>query len=97
MARIDVVEPGDADGRLREIYEEIARSRGKIAEVHKIQSLDPGAAEGADPTMVLRAQGPSDRAILDATRVVSYFNFVNRMVLGLGVELETDPGGYQYE
>jgi len=186
MARIDVVEPGDADGRLREIYEEIARSRGKIAEVHKIQSLnpetipnhmdlylnvmfgksplaryqremmavvvsranecsycqrhhmealehfwknpqrteqlrddyrelelsaldralcdyawaltvDPGAAEGADPTMVLRAQGLSDRTILDATLVISYFNFVNRMVLGLGVELETDPGGYQYE
>lgn len=186
MPRIDVIQPEDADGRLKEIYDEIQRSRGKIAEVHKIQSLnpetitnhmdlylnvmfgksplkryqremmavvvskanecsycqrhhmealehfwksadrteqlradyrdielsgedralcdyawalsvDPGAAERRDPTMVLRAQGLSDRAILDATLVVSYFNFVNRMVLGLGVELEEDPGGYEYE
>jgi hypothetical protein len=29
--------------------------------------------------------------------VVSYFNFVNRMVLALGVELEKDAGGYRYE
>ena len=186
MSRIDVIEPDDAEGRLKEIYDGIARSRGKIAEVHKIQSLnpetipnhmdlylnvmfgksplkryeremmavvvsranectycqrhhmealehfwknpdkteqlrrdyreaelssvdralcdyawaltvDPGAAERTDPTLVLRAQGLSDRAILDATLVVSYFNFVNRMVVGLGVELETDPGGYKYE
>lgn len=39
----------------------------------------------------------SDEAILDATLVVSYFNFVNRMVLGLGVELENEKGtGYKY-
>ncbi|MBK5192462.1 MAG: peroxidase, partial [Flavobacteriaceae bacterium] len=36
-------------------------------------------------------------AILDATLVVSYFNFVNRMVLTLGVEIETDEGeNYKY-
>ncbi len=29
--------------------------------------------------------------------MVSYSDFVNRMVLGLGVELEQDPGGYEYE
>ncbi|NBB90626.1 MAG: peroxidase-related enzyme [Spirochaetes bacterium] len=186
MPRIDVIQPEDADGRLKEIYDEIERSRGKVAEVHKIQSLnpetitnhmdlymsvmfgksplkryqremmavvvsranectycrrhhlealehfwkepgraerlgdnyreldlspvdralcdyarqlttDPGAAERDDPTDALRAEGLSDRAILDATLVVSYFNFVNRMVIGLGVELETDPGGYKYE
>ena len=186
MARIDVIEPNAAEGRLKEIYDEIEGSRGKIAEVHKIQSLnpetitnhmdlylnvmfgksplkryqremmavvvsrangctycqrhhlealehfwkdtdqteqlrsdyraldlsavdralcdyawelttDPGAAERADPTVVLREKGLSDRAILDATLVLSYFNFVNRMVLGLGVELEEDPGGYEYE
>ncbi|MFP3960468.1 MAG: peroxidase-related enzyme, partial [Spirochaetaceae bacterium] len=183
---IQVIQPEEAEGRLAEIYNELEKSRGKIAEVHKIQSLnpetitnhmdlylnvmfgksplsryqremmavvvsranectycqrhhmealehfwknperterlradyrtvdlsaqdralcdyawqltlDPGEAERADPTMVLRSQGLSDRAILDATLVVSYFNFVNRMVLGLGVELEQDPGGYEYE
>ena len=38
----------------------------------------------------------SDRAILDASLVVGYFNFVNRMVLALGVKLEKEPGGYNY-
>lgn len=45
----------------------------------------------------LRQYGLSDSAILDATLVVSYFNFVNRMVLNLGVELEEDAGkNYKY-
>lgn len=45
----------------------------------------------------LKNIGLEDEAILDATLVVAYFNFVNRMVLGLGVELENEKGeGYQY-
>ncbi len=45
----------------------------------------------------LKLSGTPDEAILDATLVISYFNFVNRMVLGLGVELETEKGtGYNY-
>lgn len=38
----------------------------------------------------LRKVGFSDRAILDAVLVTSYFAFVNRIASGLGVELE--PG-----
>ncbi len=33
----------------------------------------------------LRAEGLSDKDILDLTLIVSYFNFVNRIALGLGV------------
>lgn len=45
----------------------------------------------------LKQLGFADEAILDATLVISYFNFVNRMVLGLGVELEQEKGiGYKY-
>lgn len=34
---------------------------------------------------------------MDAHLVIAYFNFVNRLVLGLGVELEQDQGqGYKY-
>lgn len=40
----------------------------------------------------LRAVGFDDRGILDAAQVVSYFNFVNRMAEGLGVELEDEAG-----
>ncbi len=36
----------------------------------------------------LRALGLDDRAIVDANQVASYFNYVNRIAHGLGVELE---------
>ena len=187
MAFIQVVEPEEAVGELRSIYDELVRSRGKIAEVHKIQSLnpptisahmqlyqkimfagsplsraeremiaisvsaandcrycvqhhlealkhfwDPDAAEAIaecdyeraglterqrglceyarDLTLApaagaargewaekLKRLGLGDRELLDATLVVAYFNFVNRTVLALGVQLEQDPGGYRYE
>ena len=38
----------------------------------------------------LKDCGWSERAILDATLIISYFNFANRIVLGLGVSLEPD-------
>jgi alkylhydroperoxidase family enzyme len=37
---------------------------------------------------VLRTAGFSDEAILDATCVAAYFNYINRMSDALGVELE---------
>lgn len=37
----------------------------------------------------LRGVELSDRAIHDAASVIAYYNYVNRMALGLGVELET--------
>ena len=46
----------------------------------------------------LRDHGLSDKAILDATMIISYFNFVNRMVIGLGAELELEAGkGFKYD
>ncbi len=38
--------------------------------------------------MKLREIGFSDRAIFDINQVCAYFNYVNRIVFGLGVELE---------
>lgn len=37
----------------------------------------------------LRDYGLSDRDIVDANQVVAYFNYVNRIADGLGVELES--------
>ncbi len=37
----------------------------------------------------LRSVGLDDRAIHDATQVISYFNYINRIADGLGVERET--------
>lgn len=176
---IRVIEPDNADGRLREIYEETLKKRGQLAAVHKIHSLNPESLRahmdlymtlmfGASPLprrtremtavavsrsngcaycvahhadalaryekrpeyvlavregrwdallpadaavcrhaekltrepgsmadsdiSALRSAGLSDEEILDITQVAAYFNFVNRIVLGLGVELESPDG-----
>ncbi len=186
MAHIDVIDYDRSNGRLREIYDDLIAKRGKLAEVHMIQSLrpesivkhidlyleimfskselsraeremiavivsannnceycqihhaealnnywknedkvmqlrkdytvltlapkhrvmctyaqqltlDPGKANDADLTQPLKEVGLSDSAILDATLVIAYFNFVNRIVQGLDVGIEEDKGaGYKY-
>lgn len=54
----------------------------------------PGAMTESD-LGELRAEGLSDKDILDLTMIVGYFNFVNRIALGLGVEFsEEEVSGY---
>jgi len=186
MSRIEVIQYDESTGRLREIYDNLIASRGKLADVHTIQSLRPesivkhidlyleimfskselsraeremiavvvSAANGCeycqthhaealnhywkneqkiiklrndyteaeltpvelvlcsfaseltnypescmtlDFTQLLRKNGFSDQAILDATLVVAYFNFVNRIILALGVESAAEETkGYNY-
>lgn len=186
MPRIKVIEHSEATGNLKEIYDGLTKSRGKLADVHKIQSLRPKSItahmdlymeimysrselsraereligtvvsitngckyctkhhaealnfywkddnriekliegnyteilspkevalsefsehltkhpeqhESTDYTTQLRKLGLSDAAVLDAVLVTAYFNFVNRIVLSLGVQLENDNGaGYKY-
>ena len=187
MAYIKVIQHEEAEGRLKKIYDDLVKSRGKLAEVHKIQSLNPESIAAhmdmylkimygksplkryqremiavvvsaandcdycirhhgealhffwkdeekvnqlsidyysidlsekdilfckfaqkltVDPNFEdknelinqMKSLGIEDREILDLTLVISYFNFVNRMVLGLGVDLEEDGGGgYKYD
>lgn len=184
MARINIIGYEEATGRLLEIYNDLIKKRGKLADVHKIQSLRPesivqhmelyleimfskselsreeremmavvvSVANGCDycqlhhaealnhywkdqgrikslisdylqagltskqeflcqfarvltdnpqdftkPTLInlLKENGLSDSAILDATLVVAYFNFVNRIVLALDVKSdEQEIKGY---
>lgn len=177
MPYIEKITPEDAQGELAELYRAIGGSRGGVAEVHQIQSLNPramkahlelykavvfarsslsrihreriavtvSAANGCrycakhhsealrnlrdDPAILealvegefpdalgeadvallrwaqkttlepastgeadvvrLRELGFDDRAILDATLTIGYFNFVNRLVLLTGCELES--------
>ena len=185
MALIKTIEHEEAEGELKEIYDDLVAKRGKLAEVHKIQSLNPETIVGhmdlymavmygksplkrvrremmavvvskannceycqrhhadavnhywKDTEKVaqlrsdyrqlalskedellceyaweltkkpaktteksyverLKENGFTDRAILDATLVVAYFNFVNRIVLGLGVNIEEQTLGYNY-
>ena len=43
----------------------------------------------ADDIDKLREEGFSDAAILDINQITGYYNFVNRLADGLGVELES--------
>ncbi|PCJ61905.1 MAG: peroxidase [Planctomycetota bacterium] len=186
MAYIKTIPPKEADGALKEIYDEILSKRGQVAEVLQIQSLNPDSLQDhlnsymtimfkksplsrqqremmavivssengcqycqshhgdalnyfwknleniellkkspellelpeVDRLLIryatnltndpgkkhleiinkLRACGLTDKAILDATLVIGYFNFVNRIVQGLGVELgEEDSAKYKYD
>lgn len=49
----------------------------------------PGAMAASD-VQKLRDQGFSDRAVTDAAQVIGYFNYINRIADGLGVDPE--PG-----
>jgi alkylhydroperoxidase family enzyme len=54
----------------------------------------PGAMTESD-LGELRAVDLSDKDILDLTLIVSYFNFVNRIAVGLGVDFSADEmSGY---
>ncbi|SHK56296.1 peroxidase-related enzyme [Rhodothermus profundi] len=56
----------------------------------------PDRVEEAD-LQRLRALGWTDRDLLDLTLIVAYFNFVNRIALGLGVQpAPEEVQGYRY-
>ena len=187
MAYIEVIDHQNAEGELKEIYDNLVKSRGQLAEVHKIQSLNPktivnhmdlymsimfgkspirryqremiavivskanqceycqlhhgealnhfwkdaqkvnslrddftkvelnekdlalceyawnhtlnpGKGNKETQAQKLKDTGLNDRAVLDVNLVVAYFNFVNRLVLGLGVTLEKNEGkGFKYD
>lgn len=50
-------------------------------------TLTPAQVDNTDIDQ-LRLHGFSDRAIHDATQVISYFNYINRIADGLDVALE---------
>lgn len=52
----------------------------------------PASVTGGDID-ALRTGGLSDRAIHDATQVIAYFNYINRVADGLGVDPEPEWGG----
>lgn len=41
MAFIKVIDHNEAEGELKIIYDDLVSKRGKLTEVHKIQSLNP--------------------------------------------------------
>ena len=78
-----LVEALAADWRGAEIDD---RLRAILGYAEKLTGT-PAAVEEAD-LEPLREAGLDDRAILDVVQVTAYYNYVNRMADGLGVELE---------
>ena len=62
------------------------RQRALLAYADRL-TRDPAAMRSSD-VQALRDAGWTDEAILHACEVVAYFNFVNRLADGLGVQLE---------
>lgn len=56
-------------------------------------TLTPGRMEKADVER-LQALGVDDGEILEANQIIGYFNYVNRLLNGLGVTTEGDVIGY---
>ncbi|HKK08893.1 MAG TPA: carboxymuconolactone decarboxylase family protein [Gemmatimonadota bacterium] len=76
--------PGDA-GTLSERERALCAYAGAL-------TRDPGAMR-PDDLEPLRAAGLDDAGILDLNQVVAYFAYVNRLVLGLGVEVGDEELG----
>ena len=56
-------------------------------------TLTPGDIQEADVT-ALKNEGISDGEILEANQIIGYFNYVNRLLNGLGVSTDGDIVGY---
>jgi len=60
-----------------------------LCELALLLTKTPG--EGSeDDIACLRGLGLSDRAIHDAIQTIAYFNYINRIADGLGVDLEPE-------
>jgi uncharacterized peroxidase-related enzyme len=71
-----------------------ARERALAAYADKL-TRTPGDVK-EDDVAALRAQAFSDRDVLDVNMITAYFNFVNRIAAGLGVEYSPEEGaGYK--
>jgi uncharacterized peroxidase-related enzyme len=67
-----------------------------LARYARTLTLSPVTVEAEDVER-LRGVGLSDEEILQVNMITAYFNFVNRIAVGLGVEAPAEEvGGYRY-
>ena len=85
--------------RLQHNYSEAQLSEKELLLCQFAENLTLQPVEFKEPEHMnrLKRYGFTDEAILDATLVVAYFNFVNRIVLGLRVDIESNGAtGYNF-
>lgn len=84
----------DADGFVQQFVDDWAvlsldgPTRALLRYAEKL-TAEPTSMTEADIS-ALRSAGLSDVAIHDATQVIAYFNYINRVADALGVEVESD-------
>lgn len=88
--RADAIETALHAGRPDEVFE--GRELALLRYAEKL-TRDPGAMV-EDDVKALKAEGVNDGEILEANQIVGYFNYVNRLLNGLGVTTEGDIVGY---
>lgn len=87
--RLERLKKGPGELELSERKEEMLSYVGKLTE-------KPSDVQGED-IEELRKNDFSDEEILNINMIASYFNFVNRIAEGLGVDFsEEEVGGYNY-
>lgn len=82
-----------SDDLLRQIAEDyekapISEAEKAMLRYAEILTAQPWNVQEED-VEELKSLGFTDRDILDINQVVAYFNYVNRIASGLGVELES--------
>lgn len=106
MSWIKIIPLDEAEGDVARAYAVAGAARGRVANIPAVLGARPKVLEAhlalkltlaprtmtADDIAPLRAEGLSDAGVHDVNAVVAYFNFVNRIAQGLGLELEEGGG-----
>jgi len=67
----------------------LSSAQRSLCEYAELLTRDPSAVR-ATHVERLREQGLTDAAIVQAAEVIAFFNYINRIAEGLGVDLEPD-------
>lgn len=102
MSWIEMVDESVADGeRLERLLDDPAkaglspREEALVGYARALTRAPDGMTR--DEVERLRSRGLSDEEVLQANMIVAYFNFVNRIANGLGVEAPPEEvEGYRY-
>jgi uncharacterized peroxidase-related enzyme len=75
---IDVIDEDRAEGELKKIYDEVSRSRGKVANVYKVHSLNPAAMQAHLDLYMTIMFGRSDLLRADRELIAVVVSSANR-------------------
>ena len=78
MPWIKVIEPADATGELKKEYDAATERAGKVFNILKVQSLNPGALQASMHMYRATMFGPSDLSRADREMLATVVSWANR-------------------